>query len=30
VARARELFERVTLDEGFVDFLTLPASEGIA
>jgi malate synthase len=30
VSRARELFERVTLDEGFVDFLTLPASEGIA
>ena len=30
VARARELFERVTLDEAFVDFLTLPASEDVA
>jgi malate synthase len=29
VARARALFERVTLDDGFVDFLTLPASEGL-
>ena len=28
-ARARELFERVALDDDFVDFLTLPAYESI-